>query len=344
MAGLGRRWAGRIFGTNTGNVSVILESNDDQVAGELRLVDDQFGPCRFSLKGTFDGSKVRLVGQPEQAPEGIELGELTIDGDLLPEGNIKGEWSSALGTGGIFELYPHDAPSRIAGAVGGIEQVNEEMRLVGSIRLYGDEINTVIEELLSDFVSPPRAVVTYRNDAGVRTIYLPDFLIEAPNLGRISYLKIFAQEPELNGINKLVVLELGVDVQNSIRAQSAKPTWVLGKAEGVARRLAPYEEKLATGYRKFGLNALQLLFFGGLLVALPSVSSIWLRVLLLLVVGALLWAFNQAHRHFFRNFSFQPAARKPNQLVRSLPKLLSWLSAILASVLAAYAAYILGVA
>lgn len=342
MAEIGRRWAGRVFGTNTGNVSVILETKDAQISGELRLADDQFGPCRFSLKGDFDGSKVSLVGHPEQAPDGIQIGELKIEGDLLPDGNIKGEWSSALGTGGIFELYPHDHHQQ-GNAVAGIEQVNEELRFLGAIRLYGDELNNVVDELVSGFTSPPRIVVTYRNEAGVRTLYLPAFLAEAPNLGRISYLKLFAQEPELNGINKIVVLELGVNVQNSIRAQSAQPTWVLGKAEGVARRLSAYEEKLATGYRKFGFNTLQLIFFGGLLATLPSIASIWLRLTLLLVVGVLLWAFSQAHTHFFRNFAFLPASRTPSPLVRSLPKLLSWLSAILASVAAAYAAYLLGV-
>lgn len=343
MTELTRRWAGRIFGTNTGNVSVLLEGENDAITGELRLADDQFGPCVYSLSGTFDGSRIDLEGQGVQAPAGIELGDLKITGELSPDGNLKGEWESVLGTGGVFQLFPHSTGAGKRPISPSLEQVNEEQRFFGAVRLYGEELQAVVQELTADFVSPPKIITTYKTDAGTRTLYFDDFLNELRNGTRVSYLKLFAQEPEANGINKIVVLELSAEGANSIRSQSASQSWALGKVEAVARRIEPYEQKLAIGYRRYGIGLVQLLLLGSMIVALPSIDSVYLRIVLLAVTSAVLWVFGRLHTAVLKNFAFYPDERTPNQFVRALPRLFSWLSAILASVIAAYAAYLLGV-
>jgi hypothetical protein len=45
MAKIGRLWAGKLFGTNTGNLSAELDSTDSTVKGIIRLLDDHWG-CR----------------------------------------------------------------------------------------------------------------------------------------------------------------------------------------------------------------------------------------------------------------------------------------------------------
>lgn len=346
VAELVKHWAGRVAGTNTGNVSVKLERDAERengIEGTLRLADDQYGVVTYVLAGTFDGSVLEAAGAPDQVPPEVNAGELTIQGILTPEGQITGEWKSTLGTGGVFRLFPHDIAATGPRMGGLTEQVNEEHRVLGSIRLFGDEIQAVATDVVADFSATPRPLVTYRNDAGTKTTYLDDFLEAVENLGEISYLKIFAQEPEAYGINRVVVLELGNHVQNSIRVQGVQHSWVVGKAEALSRRLAQYEEPLSTGYKKWGVGLVQLLLLATLLVSLPSLDSTVYRIVLLFVVAALLWAFNKVHAVFLPNLVVSARKRPPIRWMRAIPRLLSWFAAILAAVLAAYAAYLLGI-
>ena len=43
MATIGRLWAGRVFGTNTGNLFVELETTADELRGTLRFMDNLLG-------------------------------------------------------------------------------------------------------------------------------------------------------------------------------------------------------------------------------------------------------------------------------------------------------------
>jgi hypothetical protein len=49
MSRIGTLWAGKIYGTNTGNVFVELNPTDGKFSGTLRLSDDRFGLSAYSL-------------------------------------------------------------------------------------------------------------------------------------------------------------------------------------------------------------------------------------------------------------------------------------------------------
>jgi hypothetical protein len=114
MAAIGRTWAGRVFGTNTGNLSVEFKAaaEEDQLEGTLRFLDEQFGICVYELKGEFDGRTLSFRGVPVQSAEGVEVTPIQAKGELNPEGYIRGTWSSESGTGGNFIIHPHDSASQ----------------------------------------------------------------------------------------------------------------------------------------------------------------------------------------------------------------------------------------
>src|SRR5262245_51781424 len=75
MTKLAPLWAGRLYGTNTGNLFAELDHTDSAVKGTIRLLEDRFGPHVFGVVGTFDGSKFEVSAKPTQLPDGVTVGE-----------------------------------------------------------------------------------------------------------------------------------------------------------------------------------------------------------------------------------------------------------------------------
>jgi hypothetical protein len=73
---LGRLWAGRAYGTNTGNLFVKLKGEDAALAGTLRLNDPEVGLAEYSVTGSFDGLRLTLAGEPQTHIEGVSFGRL----------------------------------------------------------------------------------------------------------------------------------------------------------------------------------------------------------------------------------------------------------------------------
>ena len=133
---IGKLWAGRLFGTNMGNLFVEFDATDGEIAGTARFMDERFGLVIYIVKGTFDGANIKFVGQCTQCPEGVATAEVSAQGILTPEGQLRGQWSSTLGTGGTFILHPHDSNSEGVTAPGLLpERMHVATRTVGAIRL-----------------------------------------------------------------------------------------------------------------------------------------------------------------------------------------------------------------
>ena len=107
MTQLGKLWAGRVYGTNTGNLFVEFDEVEAQVVGRLRFLDALAGIAVYSVKGTF-ADRLVLTGELVQGGEPENHGTLTIDARLTSDGHLRGTWNSTIGTGGTFELLPHD--------------------------------------------------------------------------------------------------------------------------------------------------------------------------------------------------------------------------------------------
>jgi len=227
MATLGRLWAGRIYGTNTGNIFVDFDTSGVEVSGTLRLMDSLFGLSVYHLAGTFDGT-LRLHGEPTQSEPGVNAGSIEVTAVLTPEGQLRGEWRSSIGTAGTFEAYPHDLPPPDQKAVPGATQVPEQIYTstltLGALRLYAKDVWELAQFIMRDFVVG-RMVVTYAVRGNEVTKYLEDFQKEAGTLRVLRRIKLTIQEPEAHGINKVVVVDLNSLGQNEIRVQGINESW-----------------------------------------------------------------------------------------------------------------------
>ena len=162
MAGIGRLWAGRVYGTNTGNLFIELEGDDAALTGALRFQDERFGPVVYAIEGKFDGSTLEFNGQPTSSGEGVVVAPINTKSTLTPDGQLRGTWTSDLGTGGTFHLFPHDLvgsnkdPSKELLP----ERIHTAIRTLGALRLYADELGELIGFVSRDF-SQGRVIVTY---------------------------------------------------------------------------------------------------------------------------------------------------------------------------------------
>ena len=110
-------WAGRLYGTNAGNVFIELQQEETSLRGIARFLDDAFGLVIYELTGSV-GERIDLKLVPKEAPDGIEVGEGTAFGHLQPDGTLRGQWQETkrcqepfLLTQGVGEarLAPHGA-------------------------------------------------------------------------------------------------------------------------------------------------------------------------------------------------------------------------------------------
>ncbi|WP_429911343.1 hypothetical protein [Glycocaulis sp.] len=304
MANINRNWNGRLYGTNTGNLAVSLEGSNEALTGVARFNDTVLGLVVYRLAGTFTGSKLSLEGTVYGQPQNnVEFGVLTITGELTPLGSIVGEWTSTIGSGGTFELYPHNQQRSPNNSENIPEQLYASTRTVGAIRLYADDIRNLINQIIKDFTHK-KAVITYHENGNERSVYSEDFY-NIHNLQKLKYLKISIQEHEAYGINKNVTIELSSNGINTIRTQSVQESWASGKATNLHNYLKQFEQFTLTHYRKYGI-ALNLFILVGAISALPGLSTYFQRVGFSAVVVMILFLFAQIHNKFIYNFEFDP--------------------------------------
>ena len=275
-----------------------------------------------------------------QAAEGIQLGELTVEAQLTPEGRLRGTWHTTIGTGGTFEAYPHDvasSPAQATNTSSAPEQLYTKNIPLGSVRLFGEDVKRLIEDVRRDFITG-RAVVTFNARGGEVTRYAEDFLQDARDSERLSYLKITIQEPEVYGINRVVVVELNAFGTNEVRVQGVQESWVIGKAEALAALLRRHESPLITTYKKFGLNLNQAVFLA-MLVVMPGIKAWTGRALFAAAVLVLLTGMLWLHARFIPNASIRLGSARPTALGRLWPTVLSWITAATASLAAALVFY-----
>lgn len=333
MAGIGKNWNGKIYGTNTGNVALTLEGDDDALTGIIRLSDDRFGVVIYRVSGKFEAGTIELAGVPDGEPSNeVHVGDVKIAGGLTTEGRIDGSWETTIGTGGTFQLWPHSY--QVRNAVSEIpEQLNSATRSLGAIRLYPSDVRNLMAQLCKDF-NNKRLIVTYNEGGNEKNVYSDDFERVLEGISEQRYLKISVQEPEMYGINRLAMIELSADGENIIRVQSVQESWSIGKAESVARFTRGYQRQLATHFRKFGLTfniGIQLFT----LAALPGLNGFWRRLAFASAMIAVQTAIVLIHKRYIPNFVLFPASKKHNIISSIGPGLLSWAITIIGAVIGA---------
>ncbi|WP_417883464.1 hypothetical protein [Vibrio rumoiensis] len=336
MENLANRWAGRIYGTNTGNVFLDLNQEAENISGRLRIMDSVFGVSIYAYSGTID-DQIILHCKPESADDGTQHGDVTVKGRLTPQGNIKGEWESTIGTAGTLEIYPHDinATGPAEDAKGGNpEQIHNKTIQLGSVRLFKDDILQLVSFIKKDF-STGRVIVTYTQRGSELTKYADDFFNQLDGIDQLNYIKLVIQEPEAYGINRVIVIELVANGTSEIRVSGINESWVLGKAESIYQTIKPKQNSLVTTYRKYGLN-LNSAIFVAMLIVLPEIADWKNRGIFVIVAFALLNFLLFVHNKFIPNTAIYLEQTKPGFLKRAWPSILSWFIAASSSVAAAY--------
>jgi len=106
MGTLGRLWAGRLSGGNTGRLFAELEDSGSGVIGTIGLHDDAHGVIVFTCAGRFAAGVLELTCTPPPPARDGEPGEIRLRGPLQPDESIMGEWMAASGARGAFVLFP----------------------------------------------------------------------------------------------------------------------------------------------------------------------------------------------------------------------------------------------
>ena len=136
-------WAGHLFGTNTGKLHLALgDASDDGASrvGLLRVSDDNLGVSTYTVTLSQANQIIEIRGKPEVEVEGIEQGDIEAKATFDAKGSLHGDWKSSIGTGGVFDLYPHlgTSPRQSAPA---LEQIYTSNRDLGALRLYRSDLS-----------------------------------------------------------------------------------------------------------------------------------------------------------------------------------------------------------
>lgn len=332
MTNLANRWAGRLYGTNTGNIFLDLAQDGINVSGRLRIMDSIFGVSIYDYTGTIEEELV-LNCVPIKAAEGVELGNVSVKGHLTPEGSIRGEWESTIGTAGTFDLHPHDLKTASMGD-SNPEQIHNKTIQLGSVRLFKDDVIQIVNFIKKDF-SVGRVIVTYNQRGCELTKYADDFFNQLDGVEQLNYLKLVIQEPEAHGINRIIVIELVANGVSEIRISGINESWVLGKAESIFQILRSRQNSLVTTYRKYGLNLNAAIFFA-MLIVIPDIEGWKSRAIFVVVVFLLLNFLLLIHSKLIPNTAIYLEESKPGFFRRAWPSILSWVIAASSSLVAAY--------
>lgn len=325
---LTKRWAGKAYGTNIGNVFLTLEGEDNALTGVLRMNEPGVAITVYAVQGSFEAPTFKLIGQSQADVEGMEFGELAVTGIMNSRGEIQGDWETTIGTAGTFILFPHfggDLPQ-----VGPIpDQFHVARHNFGVVEIDRNQITEIAENIRRDF---PQVIVTVF--AGTEQAnYLDDFKELQFTVDKAEILKIFARKPDERGVDQVVSIEFGPHLNVAV-AQGANKAWVLGQLESLKHDLKQYERSYITNFKRwgFGLNQLMLL---AAVVLLPSFSSLLDRVIFMGAGLSLIFGVNWLHSRYLPFAAIHLREKKQGFLKRFGPSAASWVLGIVAAVAAA---------
>ena len=142
MPSLANKWAGQLYGTNTGNLFMELSQEDSSVKGVVRFLDNLHGLALYEFTGTYEDN-LKLDCKPLESSTAEGLGEVSVEASLTPEGNLRGVWRSTVGTAGTLVAYPHDITQQNQNASKSEnipEQIYNKNIQLGSVRLFSIDV------------------------------------------------------------------------------------------------------------------------------------------------------------------------------------------------------------
>lgn len=332
MSELGRLWAGHLFGTNTGKLFLELEgllTDGSEQKGILRVADDGLGLSLYSVSLQLAGNVVAIDGVPQAEMEGISQGTISAKAAIQPDGHLSGEWSSSIGTGGAFKLFPHIG-SQIGTQEKQPEQIYTNNRDLGALRLYRNDIAEIIATLRRKFPGS-RIVISHFDRGAELALFDADFEAKIRNLDQLEWVKLNVQSSAGGGFTKSLTIDLGQSF-NRVTTQGPDESWVLGELEATVSTLRQKQSWLSTAIGKYRVNINQLIFLGAL-VAMPDLE-LTSRAIFIAGVLAVMLAADRTTQKLVPNFVLNLSVGRPKLQVRIWPSALSWLISATAGVAA----------
>lgn len=324
---LTKRWAGKAFGTNIGNIFVKLDGEDSALTGVLRMNEPGIGIAVYAVQGTFVAPTLTLSGQIQVPVEGVEFGQLIASGTMNAKGEIHGDWETTIGTGGTFVLYPHTGAEE-SGDGQAVAQFHTARYNFGAIEIDRAQFTEIAESLRRDFPSVVVTVVAGTEQAR----YLEDFKQLQFSADRAEIIKAFAQRPDGSGANEVVSVEFGPQV-NFAMTQGTSEAWVLGRLETLKRDVGRYERTYITNFKRWGIGINQVMLLGAI-IWLPSLPGLTARAVLMGVVLGLIVLVNFLHSRYVPFAAIYLRERKVGAVRRALPSIGSWAIGIAATIIA----------
>ncbi|MFG1202133.1 hypothetical protein V5F29_07035 [Xanthobacter aminoxidans] len=337
---LAQRWAGRVFGTNVGNVFIKFSGEDAALSGSLHFNEGEDSSVVYAVSGKFDGVKLILAGVGPELDGGRRRSNISLSCDISAKGELIGEWEAENGSAGTIHLFPHNL--NVDGGASAIhpEQLHTARYNFGAIEIDRDQIIALADEMQKDFKSATMVVTVVT--ATERSMFLPDFKTRQFGVERIIIIKLFLQEMEPGGLNRIAQVEFGPSI-NTAMTQGGDEAWVLGALEKIKRWVRPYERMYTTNFKKFGFGINQLLLVGTIVI-LPSLSGVRDRSTMMCGVLFLIFAVNFLHQRYLPFAAIYLSRRPQGLLSRLAPSMVSWVIAATAGIAATLlAAYLQGV-
>lgn len=306
-----KNWNGFVQGTNTGKITISLSEQGESPKGLLRFMDDSVGVVVYSIEGTSSSEEIIFHGKPTAEVSGVVLGEITINCKLTPEGNIRGEWSSTIGTGGTFIAYPFNDATSSSDEASIPEQIFTKRTQLGFVQLYKNDIINISEAMKREFSG--QIIVTFlSHQKAERVNYFNDF-IRLDDVISLTYLKFFISEPEKKGINRSITVELRAYGANELIVQGMTESWVLGRSQMMANHLKQYEDRVRNAVNRF-FPALQLIILLGMIVWMTLIVSLREKIWLCIMTFITLYGAPRLFGRLFPNAIIKVGEEKPGFL------------------------------
>lgn len=328
---ISKRWAGRVWGTNVGNVFITLDGEDAALTGTFRINETGVGIAVYTIQGAFKAPTLALTGQPQAQIEGVEFGQLSVTGNMNAKGEVNGDWQTSIGLAGTFVLFPHAAGEQ-TDEVQPAEQFHTARFNFGAIEIDKDQITEVAENIRREFPSVIVTVVAGTEQAR----YLDDFKQIQFTVDRAEIIKVFARKSDGTGADQVVSIEFGPQV-NTVMTQGANEAWVLGQLEKLKRDLKRYERTYITNFKRWGIGINQVMLLAAI-VFLPSLGSLKDRTILMGVVLALIFGVNWLHSRYVPYAEIALRKKEKSWLGKTWPRVASWAIGIVAAVIGTLAA------
>lgn len=189
-------WAGRAYGTNTGNLYLKLSGEEEALEGTLRLNETGVGIVVYAVRGAFKDGRLSLTGTSQTQLEGYVFDDLSASGSLTSAGELRGEWETSIGSAGTFILFPHEnvESAQSEASAPSLHTARWNFSAVGIDKDHLIQLAQQIQKMIN------MGEVIVSVTSGTEHVYpLRGFITHKFDAARAEVVRIHAQEPAAQG-------------------------------------------------------------------------------------------------------------------------------------------------